>query len=474
MQVIAFPIQWLVWDDHFRPYLEPCTVEPLFLEEYGDEFSSVFDVNQGPRLYHGETSFSKFQIKARTYGTCSTPFTSTGMFQYKVCNSTTAIGYVNSPSSKSYSNEYASLVGAYPERRIFIGVAWNGTNVLWYRVDFAMRKSDRLRYIVADAKAWFRPKSSSDLSKEWANAAKYFNSHPCSHSVNPGDFPLNYQTVTVTSGDTVSEIWKRSDSVSRLLGLAMEQFPIEKLRAVQGEALLNVVDKCQATDVVNLENVVQLIDVLRDPFSGIADLQRLVKQPKNLKEFLRKVADAKLTYDYSIKTTLSDIAEAQAVLSKPRALESIARGRHSDVFNTTIGDYHYTCSIEHAYKVYYGSVDESTIPMYRALQNVGLDPSFEHVWNLIPYSFVVDWLLPTGKMWQMADYDTNVATLPVHAVTHGYWERWTVVKQAFIAEISAYNRTVTDELPAFPYFLPSMTPDMNWWNGAALLVQRLR
>lgn len=285
----------------------------------------------------------------------------------------------------------------------------------------------------------------------------------------------DYKQYNVIPG-TIPAGWLDANFVSEFLSLADRALTSRIADAVQGEALLSVCDNAQATDVVNLENIIQLIGDIRD-FPSIG--QNVAKSLKTYADKpIKAIADAKLSYDYSFKTTVSDVRDISQSLDKWMRTRnedySIARGRHSDTIKGQFGSFAATVFLQEAYKVYYGSADESLLPVYRRLQNIGLDPSFEHVWNVIPYSFVVDWVLPTQKVLKQMDYSTSVATLPIRAVTHGRWVRYQFDNGTLQADISVYHRTLEDELPRYPYFLPQLEPNMNWFNAGSLLVQRIR
>lgn len=134
------------------------------------------------------------------------------------------------------------------------------------------------------------------------------------------------------------------------------------------------------------------------------------------------------------------------------------------------------------------------LPLYTEM--MGLNPTLSKVWDLVPLSFVVDWIYPVGDMIESLEgmttpqsnwiesYD-GLETVDHRMVIRG--DRTNVMKPSQIAgrtvcgtnvvEKSRYVRTQSSLTGAtVPYIPPiqwsAMTPG-KWFTGAELLVQRL-
>lgn len=457
--------------DLFRPYIkDPILIRSVNLTELGEEISYVIKQSQGEPNEFGETPFSKEQVTVRAKAYCSTPFTGTGEYQYQV-DGNVVVGVDYHVSSKSTNPRFKYL---YNENHCnlkyrILAVVWepnSACSCLNFTVGIVgtNRRTTKIVYIedqtgvhipadnMRDRFIWFR---------NWCNSRTQWGNVEVSATA-------RVEKATVLKNH-IPDAWKNAYYASNICQSAFVNCSSARWRnEIYGTSLLAAVDNCQATDVVNIENAVQLVETLRQPSQLLPNIAHLSKQNP-----LKTAANLKLSYDYSVKTTIRDLQDlASAALAQHREV-NIARGRASDTASGQYGNYTVDVFEEHAWKIFYGSCDESLIPFYRILQEIGADPSFEHVWNVIPYSFVVDWFLPTQKLLKEMDYDTNVSTLPLRACTHGDWVKLHLDDGSISVDYSTYIRETVRELPPFPYFLPSITPDVNWWNGAALLVQRI-
>jgi hypothetical protein len=133
-----------------------------------------------------------------------------------------------------------------------------------------------------------------------------------------------------------------------------------------------------------LANIIELVDGLRGILRG--DLGKLAKYGKTS-------SDAWLTYRYGIKTTLSDIEEYKSYFSRIDALTTglanqAVRSRSIFVDN----GWTYRCSL---------TVSLSEIlpnGLLGHLKAFGLEMNAVNAWDMVPYSFIVDWFLPIGDL----------------------------------------------------------------------------
>ena len=174
---------------------------------------------------------------------------------------------------------------------------------------------------------------------------------------------------------------------------------------------------------------IALSDCLVDALNGlrllqidsIAYLRDLVDLPRALSIF-RKVkrhplskktwADVYLTYRYGLRLFANDTrAIAKAVMREVN--------RNSEPFQTARG------TRKRSVKALFGNPIEQTIhakvyadnyslkdmSLIEAAKSVDLYPSLSNVWDLIPYSFVVDWFLPVGDILGKLDAQSYVQDL---------------------------------------------------------------
>lgn len=153
------------------------------------------------------------------------------------------------------------------------------------------------------------------------------------------------------------------------------------------------VDACNslpdASGMSNAVNAIQLatagVSLLRGVISR--DLGSLSKSELTL----RTAKDAWLAYRYSYGTTKADITEAANLLSRASDLLFTDRVRcNGTAFHTAKDGSQYTarCAIQ---------LEKSTLSSLKStIEKYGLQLDGYAMWDLVPYSFVVDWFLGVG------------------------------------------------------------------------------
>lgn len=112
-------------------------------------------------------------------------------------------------------------------------------------------------------------------------------------------------------------------------------------------------------------------------------------------EVPKSLSAAWLSYRYQYCTTKMDVEEAIKFVHRHMDLQGVdeitSYGRSSaDVDGSTVNC---QCCF-HIKPREVGTLGS----IWRALYTYGLQPNFYVVWDMIPYSFIVDWLLPVGKL----------------------------------------------------------------------------
>lgn len=162
---------------------------------------------------------------------------------------------------------------------------------------------------------------------------------------------------------------------------------------------------------------ISLINKLRD------------KMARSVKDPTLPAAEALLTYNFAIKPLIADvmeiIAQAQVIVSEVQKefegrgldfqrshyTEELARSDSfvtpsSTYFYWTTGKKHrtsYTATLEYKYRYTPRAAKEAF------LQYWGLNPSFEALWNALPFSFVADYFAAIGKSIHAMSVDPNVS-----------------------------------------------------------------
>lgn len=148
--------------------------------------------------------------------------------------------------------------------------------------------------------------------------------------------------------------------------------------------------------------------------NNIANVADVISSFKSMSKGLTKVgsvADAWLSYRYSYSTTKSDIIALNEFANRIAALPSTIRsnGYYKD------GDWEYRVSIN------VSSPYLASLVSFGEKWGLALDAV--NAWDLIPYSFIVDWFIPVSKqleMWQSQSFAMQIQQTSWCSVRHEY------------------------------------------------------
>jgi len=145
----------------------------------------------------------------------------------------------------------------------------------------------------------------------------------------------------------------------------------------------SVDDVISSYDVNNIENLINVCEVVYSLVTSSWD---------DLLASVRKAAQdltpgkAWLAYRYQYLTTKSDIEATIEHAIRDLPSDSIRRGRAGRKVGST--QYHATCiAASHDYS-------DTRAKVINYLENLGLAPTWARIWDLVPFSFVVDWFIP--------------------------------------------------------------------------------
>jgi hypothetical protein len=109
--------------------------------------------------------------------------------------------------------------------------------------------------------------------------------------------------------------------------------------------------------------------------------------------------------------------------------------------------------------------------------DVGID--FESIWEVIPYSFVLDWFVNTQDYVRWIDDHLNVDRYDImQCVTSFKWETTIALPSQYTLQatgnlqLKCYVRSTSANLPEAPFELNFTDPSDHWLEGSALLVSR--
>jgi hypothetical protein len=273
--------------------------------------------------------------------------------------------------------------------------------------------------------------------------------------------PFSTYVVSPSVALSMVETWS-------VLHLIPDEFPISDYS--YGDLAMEATNQANANSV----NMIAFLKDLRHPTEMIPKLRNLTK--------LKTLAHNYLTVDYGILPTISDLQSIWRALHKvapyvdSKGHTTYSAG-HSETKN--IGDVSY--SLDQHIKVAINDEDISFVEIINKIDSAGFLPTCENLWDLLPYSFVVDWFVSIGDFLARIDSRQRIARLGVRYTTAS---RKTTATSSLLATPSfpytgsattvVFNRWVSDQCP-LPTLSVSASTDFNHWlESGALLIQRAK
>lgn len=229
----------------------------------------------------------------------------------------------------------------------------------------------------------------------------------------------------------------------------------------------------------------------------IRDARKLFNDIHTIREIFRRgkldgrdIADLYLSYRYGARLTVLDsIKVANALVRRATAAKqkfSICRARTAGVCSVSVpglGDL--TGDVSFNLKLYYQPLDNLLVSALRKCYEWDIWPDLSNVWDLIPYSFVVDWFIGIDDILEQVDAITYYYTLEVLSCITTAKTTFTSLPTSRIVtpgyptilgtwETSIYSRVVRRTCPVPRMTFESPGQFRNYAEAAALLVQRTK
>lgn len=300
--------------------------------------------------------------------------------------------------------------------------------------------------------------------------------------------PGTYWTSSASS--SYSNVYEADLSPSDILYPQTAKQKIDSLVAYWLPGTFPVPDKhygdlaMEASAKVNANhvNMIAFLRDLRHPTEMIPKLKNL-RNLKNLvsKKALKNLSDDYLTVKYGILPTISDLKEIFG------AMNALLPYVDRNGFDTYSAGYiasstpdKVTYKVEQHIKLAIVDEDSDFLRLISQIDDLGFLPTCENLWDLVPYSFVIDWFVDVGGLLERVDAALRIVRLNIKYVT---MSRKTTICGTFPADGNApfwgsiewvhYHRWVSDQCPVPPLTLQLNPSDFNHWlEAGALLAQR--
>ncbi|DAD50955.1 TPA_asm: maturation protein [ssRNA phage SRR6255746_1] len=209
-----------------------------------------------------------------------------------------------------------------------------------------------------------------------------------------------------------TKLFDRITQSLQAYGENIEHYLPETPEELWGDLTDVAVQNAQALDINSLAYARDLMSLRRDVESILDILHGRVS--------MKKLADAWLSFKYGLRLTLRDSGELGNALGKAfspkqqkeiysvcRAMdERVSLCQNGPLTGISVGD-------RYNLKIYYSPIDDKFLSLIKTLMDWDILPTLQNVWDLIPYSFVVDWFTDFSRTLDRIDSHTYLNTLRV-------------------------------------------------------------
>jgi hypothetical protein len=225
----------------------------------------------------------------------------------------------------------------------------------------------------------------------------------------------------------------------------------------------------------NTVNMVAFLRDLRKPKEMIPKLRELSK--------LKTHASNHLAIQYGILPTIDDIKSIIEAFTRAKPyLDRHGYSTYNAVSSESKMQDDLTFDLVQRIKVAIEDEDSTFQALAQKVDSMGFALTLENVWDLIPYSFIVDWFIDIGGFLERADTRMRLSNLNIKYATMS--EKTTITRSLVpnlalpvsgTLSVVHYHRWTTDHCPV-PPLIPSSTPSVSdhWLEAGALIVQRAK
>jgi hypothetical protein len=303
---------------------------------------------------------------------------------------------------------------------------------------------------------------------------------------NPSDLPRMFEEGSigklVDGGETSLPLYEAASAVSFSLESFQQQLAIrymnsglEEVPSLPDISYGDLAMEASAKVNRNHVNMIAFLKDLRKPKEMIPKLLNLNKLKTHAGNFL--------AINYGILPTLSDL---QAIWEAyKRILPYIDKNgfkTYNAVRSSSLSQGVHTLTLEQRIKIAIEDEDSEFVALGNKVDSMGFALTLENVWDLIPYSFVVDWFINVGGFLERVDSRMRLLFQNIRYATMSRKETmvtsFTPSKEfPYSGTLSTvhYQRWTDDHCPVPPLFSQN-TPTVSdhWLEASALIIQRTK
>jgi hypothetical protein len=214
--------------------------------------------------------------------------------------------------------------------------------------------------------------------------------------------------------------------------------------------------------------------ILFDRFRGLSRRSRLK---------LKESAGDYLSVIYGALPTISDLQGIVSAMKKNSPyVDRNGYSLYTAGNSSSAVDANYSYQLEQHIKLAIENEDSDYIELLNSMESSGFAPTLQNLWDLVPYSFAIDWFINVGDFLERVDSNLRILRLNIRYVTMSR-KRITsmVVKPSSSLPLMGtlklvhYSRWTTDRCPVPPLFSQNTNADFHHWlEAGALITQRTK
>lgn len=228
-------------------------------------------------------------------------------------------------------------------------------------------------------------------------------------------------------------------------------------------------------------NSIAYIRDLPELFGELKALRQVLGDPKDPKAWASLILSA----NYGTRLTIHDTAELiNAIIRAARSAHKADKRQFATLRSrsgySVTGPGLMSGHRELHYKIYHKRLPNEATSIVDSLYRWDLLPTAGNIWDLIPYSFVIDWFVNIGDGLELADATLYAQTLDVLGITYSYKDTFQLPPSVDGFVINDGQLTVYHRMLANRISLPSYSLELNQGyqnniiQGGSLLIQRMK
>jgi hypothetical protein len=228
----------------------------------------------------------------------------------------------------------------------------------------------------------------------------------------------------------------------------------------------------------NPSNMIAFLKDMRRPQDMIPKLRKLQELKK-----IQKHASNYLAINYGLLPTMSDLQNIVAAFkSRQPYIDRFGYRTYTAVRTSSTSQGNISCDIEQRIKLAIEDEDSDLARFSNSVDENGFALTLENVWDLIPYSFVLDWFIDVGGFLERCDtrmrlmrYNIRYVTMSRKKMTSAKYMPNTVFPFTGELTMVQYSRWTEDHCPEPPLFSTSNNSvSDHWLEAGALIIQRTK